>query len=441
MSTPTAISATGTPASALETLMLVQVNASGNNNKFYELSKMPDGSTFARWGRVGAYGQTRSYPGHSSFEAKRNEKLRRGYIVFGDNAAPHMSALAGNDGQLAARVTAGLSPKGNDVAADLITALIRSNRHAIDTATGGRIRVSDSGAVTTALGPVSLPQIAQARTVLARLRSGYDRAAVEKYLTLIPQKVADVRATDWVTRAWCLEQDDLLDALESAVTMSASASSPAGDMTDPDPITFRHTLLELDKNGSEFSRIAAKFDTSRNAMHDANRLTLRRVWVLDDTSQSSWETRKKELKHSRELWHGTTAGNVLSILRTGLICPPSNAGAYNTTGRMFGDGVYFSDQSTKSLNYAIGSAPGQRGGSGGGKSMMLLADVVMGRECRSDAAMSSSSLVRASRTGSDAKGRGFDSIFVRGGHCGVRNNEMVVWRTDQIKLTHLCEFA
>ena len=36
--------------------------------------------------------------------------------------------------------------------------------------------------------------------------------------------------------------------------------------------------------------------------------------------------------------------------------------------------------------------------------------------------------------------RGFDSLFVRGGHCGVRNNEMVVWNTEQIRLTHLCEF-
>ncbi|EUA70467.1 WGR domain protein [Mycobacteroides abscessus subsp. bolletii 1513] len=41
---------TAAPAAALETIMLIQVNAAGNNNKFYELSKMPDGSTFARWG-------------------------------------------------------------------------------------------------------------------------------------------------------------------------------------------------------------------------------------------------------------------------------------------------------------------------------------------------------------------------------------------------------
>lgn len=430
---------TATPGTALETIMLIQVNAAGNNNKFYELSKMPDGSTFARWGRVGGgASQSRTYPGHYSFDEKREEKIRKGYKVFDGGRAASTAAVAATDrGQLQQRVSAGLFPNGA-VTADLVAHLIRSNRHAIDTATGGRITVSDSGSVTTALGPVSLVQVTQARRELAVLRAGYDPFAVEKYLTLIPQKIQNVRATDWVTRSWCREQDDLLDALESAVTMSSAGANTDDGIT---AIDFRHTLTELGHDDDEFTRIAAKFDRSRNTMHAANRLALHRVWVLDDSSVPVWEKRKAALKHSRELWHGTTAGNVLSILRTGLICPPSTADAYNTTGRMFGDGVYFSDQSTKSLNYAIGSAPGQRGRSdGAGNPMMFLADVVMGRECRSDATTSGSALVTRSRTGADDRGRKFDSIYVRGGNCGVMNNEMIVWRTEQIKLTHLCEF-
>lgn len=74
------------------------------------------------------------------------------------------------------RVSAGLFPSGTKASTDLITILIRCNRHAIDTATGGRITVSDSGAVSTALGAVSLSQILAARTQLAMLRSGYDIA-------------------------------------------------------------------------------------------------------------------------------------------------------------------------------------------------------------------------------------------------------------------------
>ena len=164
------------------------------------------------------------------------------------------------------------------------------------------------------------------------------------------------------------------------------------------------------------------------------------MWKLVDAKAAQWESKKSDLKHTRELWHGSATGNVLNILRTGLICPSTSARDFNITGRMFGDGIYFSDQSTKSLNYTIGSAPGQSRSSQNGNPMMFLADVVMGRECRSDTATSGSVLVRKSRTDTDEKGRGFNSIFVKGGHCGVRNNEMIVWETDQIRLTHLCEF-
>jgi len=239
------LTATAAPSNALETVTLIQINVAGNNNKFYELSKMPDGSTLARWGRIGAESaQTRTYPGHGNFRLKLDEKLRKGYTVFDGGRSVSGTVSAGsNRGQMQALVTAGLfGSNAPRAAADLIKYLVQSNRHAIDTATGGRIIVSDTGAVTTALGPVSLAQIDQARSALATLRSGYDRWAVEKYLTLIPQKIANVRETDWVTASWCRKQDDLLDALESAVTMSAASDDAA---TDAPPIDFRHTLTEL----------------------------------------------------------------------------------------------------------------------------------------------------------------------------------------------------
>ena len=177
---------TPAPANALETVMLIQVDARVNHNKFYELSKLPDGNTLARWGRVGAGAQSRVYPGHHSFTAKRNEKLAKGYVEFGTSDRAGTAAPT-NRPDLHKLVTAALLGVAGG-SADLVSHLIGANRHAIDTATGGRIAVSDTGAVTTALGPVSLAQIARARRELATLRKGYDRPAVESYLTLIPRR-------------------------------------------------------------------------------------------------------------------------------------------------------------------------------------------------------------------------------------------------------------
>jgi poly [ADP-ribose] polymerase len=71
--------------------------------------------------------------------------------------------------------------------------------------------------------------------------------------------------------------------------------------------------------------------------------------------------------------------------------------------------------------------------------MMFLADVVMGREFRPTS--STLSVARQARTERDDKGRPYNSIFVHAGSCGIRNNEMIVWDSPQIKLTYLCEFS
>lgn len=63
---------------------------------------------------------------------------------------------------------------------------------------------------------------------------------------------------------------------------------------------------------------------------------------------------------------------------------------------------------------------------------MLLADVVMGHELRP-----------TSRTGLGSKmasGR-YQSISVRGGTCGVINNEMVVQDPAQVRPRYLCVFS
>ncbi|GAG42041.1 unnamed protein product, partial [marine sediment metagenome] len=50
------------------------------------------------------------------------------------------------------------------------------------------------------------------------------------------------------------------------------------------------------------------------------------------------------LGNIKELWHGTKCSNMLSIMKKGLIIPCSSSG--HVTGRMFDDGLYFTDQST-----------------------------------------------------------------------------------------------
>lgn len=416
--------------------MLVMTDTRNNHNKFYELSTLADGSIQARYGRVGATEAFATYPA-GSFDRIKRAKIKKGYAERVTSSSPSASPILTVD---AAQRVADSLFLGTPVKPFVTFAqtLLSNNRHAISDATGGKITVNkSSGKVETALGPVTSAQLAEARKLLVTLKGGYlDPNTIERYLILIPQRVKNLRTTDWINSRWFTAQDDLLDALDAA--LASTSTDDDSDNTDdaPPPIPFRNKLSLLD-SGDEFDAIAARFARSVNTMHTAAAYKLHRVWTIADERRSVYDSVLSDLKHHRTLWHGTTAGNVLSILRTGLICPPMSAGNYATSGRMFGDGVYFSDQSTKSLNYAVGAWSRD---TGSGNPMMFLADVVMGREYRPTAYSYNNSIPREARTGKDEKGRPYNSIFVRGGTCGVRNNEMIVWNTDQITLTHLCEF-
>lgn len=134
-------------------VMMVMVNAGANNNKFYELTETPNGVR-ARYGRIGGTEQVRMYP-HGSFGVKLDEKRRKGYVV----------------------------------------------------------RETDRDTM-----PITASQLASAKALLGRMGSGQKTwNVVEQYLTLFPQKVAQVGDTSWITPTWIKGQMNEISALESLI--------------------------------------------------------------------------------------------------------------------------------------------------------------------------------------------------------------------------------
>jgi poly [ADP-ribose] polymerase len=102
-------------------------------------------------------------------------------------------------------------------------------------------------------------------------------------------------------------------------------------------------------------------------------------------------------------------------------------GSANVCGRMFGNGTYLSDISTKALNYGYGYW-------GNGKRekncFMFMVDTAMGKYY----------VPRHS----DCNLRpppGYDSVWAKPGESGIQNNEMIVYRTSQFNLKFLVEFS
>jgi poly [ADP-ribose] polymerase len=155
-------------------------------------------------------------------------------------------------------------------------------------------------------------------------------------------------------------------------------------------------------------------------------LDVKTVYSVDiNVVKEAFQKDGAKLKNIWELWHGTRASNLLSILKAGLIIPPSNAP--NVTARMYGNGIYASDQSTKALNYAFGA---WGSGARDNNCFMFLLQMAMGNHYTP----------RGSFSGNKAP-LGYDSTFAKANQSGVYNNEMIVYRTSQVDLNYLIEFS
>ena len=398
---------------------LIFTDLAANNNKFWHGDI--DGTTVkTNWGRVGDNGQFKDYPFTNVYSAEAklqslvNGKLRKGYTrqaTMGSGTTTMTSAT--NIKSVAATQ---IKHNGNKETVDLIDFLVTRNIHAIEGTT--TIRYVNGG-LQTPLGPVTPEGLDQASRILVDIASqtgDFGRLANE-YLRIVP-RVIGRRGADphelFGSAARLKEENDLLTALRAVV------------VTDDVGQVFKTSLEIVDATSIDFKAIDKAFRNSMNRNHASASLRLSRVWAMEiEDAASAFQA---DLKPVQKLWHGTKDANLLSILKGGYVIP-GRSSSIAVTGRMFGDGVYFSDQSTKSLNYATGSAPGQRSHMGSQRKFMIFNDVAMGR------------IYKAPRPFSGGCPVGYDSCFAEAGKSGVMNNEMIVYKTSQVNPRFLCEFV
>ena len=432
--------------------MLIYVDSVNNNNKFYHVTLDENGVVTKRWGRVGTDGTvSRENTGRDGYERVIRAKEKKGYRVTPVNAT-HVTTSTVNNMNLESIAQKHLTTDpSNSLVAQLISRIVSANKHQIMEQSGGQIKVSDDGLVRTALGIVNQQTISQARFLLLRLMTQTSSSAtlksnLEDYLTLIPQDVGRRRGwdTSFLERQNLQHQQDFLTQLESSVqwydkTLAAAKVDAEKEEVEKDHSDlFRMRLGYLDKADPRYKEIERVYMGSRNMRHNTSRsFKLVNVFTVEDEAHEEvFNQTAEKLGNIRQLWHGTSVSNVLSILTKGLFIPKSTD-SIQIAGRMFGDALYFSSQSSKSLNYSNNYWHG--GPHRSSNCFMFFNDIVMGNEFR-PARWDYTQREKAYR-GKDSKGRPYNSIYVKGGTCGVLNDEMMVWNTDQIKLKYLCEFA
>ena len=421
---------TTTTSSTLDTCTLIYVEVGANSNKVWRGSLKNDGTFVAEWGRIGNTLQQKNYClgsvtlARDKFERTKRQKLRKGYTEAQllDQDFKQTTVITTEELEAIARsqIKHGRDPRSKE----LIRYLVKSNIHQITSQTDITYNAA-TGGFTTPLGIVTPKAIAEARQYLIQIaatrKSNKYRLGqlLSKYLRLIPQALGNkIDESQFCDSQEIQRQYEILNALDAAVTVDSQSQQ-----------VFECAINRVPGSTTEgkkiFRQINQLYKSTINQNHLAAKYKLRRIYELDIPSmRKAFTVKAKTIGNVKQHWHGTKASNLLSILKQGLIIPPADA--TQCTGRMFGNGIYGSEQSTKALNYATNYW--NPSGEDEERVFMLLCDFAMGKEYYPKGANRRFPV------------SGYDSTYVAPGKASTINQESIVYSIEQVNIKYLCEF-
>lgn len=425
----------------------IMVESDGNHNKCWYIEEHDNGLIRTTWGRVGnSLNTTDKHFGSSAsreYDKLVKSKTKKGYTKLrtvdsslSNDTIKNIAKKSLEDIALKEIVF----DKSDNQIKSMIEVFCRENIHTITSATNITFN-TNSNVFQTPCGIVTLDAIDDARTILNKI---YDLVKdrdfsndfikyTEQYCSIIPQKVHgklictkifyDVKDVQ--------KQNDVLDALKDSIE-TIEKLNKQDDKKENDTPVEKLFNCEIKKVTDEnvINKIKKLYQKTHQNIHACRNLKVKTVYEITiDSMKKAYENTKKEWinknkdLNEQQLWHGTKKQNIISIMKNGMIIPPSNAS--HCCGRMFGsDGLYLSDQSTKSLNYAYGWWSGTKDTN----CYMFLCDTLNGKQYTPKGYGSCLHIPA-----------GYDSIFAKAGVSGVQNNEMIIPIT-QVNPHYLIEF-
>lgn len=423
-----------------ESKMLIMFDSKNNNNKFYEATLDDVGNIAVRFGRVGGGVQTTSYSGgKKKFDSLVASKIKKGY------KEAQLEAVSGETGLTQKVNVVDIALKQidckDDTSRNLIQAIAKANIHNITSSTNIKYDEKD-GLFKTPLGVVKKAAVEEAMIHLGNIESlldeyektgkGEDEILTlnDSYFVLIPNKVATTRDKRHLlfSQKNIDEQREickaLLETLDLIEELKKNQEDKPKEEVEVEKI-FNFSIYHVEDSAT-IDRIVKYYNESKNAQHGGRIMgsKVKNIYKINlGNQQAPFDKAITEYGNVHELWHGTRVANLLSIFCKGLMMPKQSPG--QKAGAMFADGIYFANQSSKSINYCDGGY--WTGGSGSGKVYMFLASVAVGNAYTPKGPTS------------QLPPKGYHSYWAKAGYSGVRNDEIIVFDLSQIRLDYLLE--
>ncbi len=412
--------------------MLIFVETNSNKNKYYRLELVRD-TVQIEYGRVGGGKQITSYAGGQKiFDRKVREKLKKGYTESKIDLDIVEESTNSTQNVMDTAMEQIVTDKLSKI---LILKLVQQNIHNITNNTKIKYDIK-TGYFKTALGIITKAGVNEALDLLEKLTKLVSKKTFKdsekfrdlnnKYFSIIPTRISTLREfNNLLMNITKIEaQKDICEALLSSIdiiaTEKAKIKASAEGTEVKKEILFDAEVLTL-KDKKEFKRINDLFNNSKNSRHGHNSYKVSQIYTI--ALDKEVKEYRNDLNNHMELFHGTKVSNLLSILKSGLLMPKYSPG--QTTGYMYGQGLYFANQSTKSLNYCDGMYWAK--GKSTGKIYMFVADIAMGN------------YQVPTRSRNAKPESGYDSYWAKSGKSGIMNDEMIVFNNNQIKLKYILE--
>lgn len=453
----------------VRTATLNKTDLAGGNNKFYQIEAHVSKDKkkfrlFSCYGRVGADGvkeervpdQTESslLQAFDSLKAEKTGKSK-GYVEVKMAAVKVGSAVANaqilsDDVKKDKLITAGddkvsAKAKLHQSIEQLVERLYEEAGQAVQRQLSGSLNAT----AENPLGTLTLSQIEHGRGILQeiqqliadkpKLKGTVNKDLVNlsnKFFSAIPQKIAHrpkpsegQKVLDEWLKTIVLNDEQRLDDKEELLKLLSDVQGMVGGFATSDiykkysEIGCEYTFVP--KADERFKKVEDYVNKTRSNRHDW-KVDVLNLWSVNVKGQKDKHVpTMKDVGNIKPLFHGSRPQNILGICKKGLLLRPP--GVY-ITGSMFGNGVYFADQSSKSEQYSFGGGWGSRG-SRKDTYFMFVADVALGKIKEYEDAQSHL----------NSAPKGYHSVLGKKGRY-LYHNEFIIYDIKQHVLQYLIEF-
>lgn len=390
-----------------------------NHNKYYNL--FPEGDQFkVQYGRVDSTKTEKYYP-MSKWNSQISSKLKKGYQDVTDLKKDLVQEIS----------VANPESPYKEIENAAVRAIVEKLQNLA--------RETIQKNYTVKASAVTQDMVDTAQKIiddLANNNSGLDdfNNSLLKLFTVIPRKMGNVRdylANNVEEFAKIISKEqDLLDVMRGQIYVKPDDEPVATVEKKQQTILEELGLAMEEATADDVAMIKTLMNESADKFRKAWRVTNIKTqdrfdkFVVDNN-----------IKDTRLLFHGSRSENFWSIIKTGLVLRPTNA---VITGKMLGWGIYFAPKCQKSIGYT--SLSGSYWAHGGSNvAYMALFEVAYGTPY--DVYSFDSKYYSLDYSKLQQFYPGANCVHAHADRGMLRNDEIVVYKEDQLTIKYLIEIG